>query len=113
METFIKFGKVENTEHKTNVVTAEVYDAHPAHDGKIQFYLSFILTSDDSDLYFERVSATPFFTDNDTIKTRTGTYIDPYHLKKALEMVWEHMYDGKVTVIEEGMLMCEEHVWIN
>jgi hypothetical protein len=110
METFIKLGKVSHEKGTTTVTRAEVYDAHPAHDGELKFFLSFILTSNDSDLYFDHVSATPFYTDNYTVKTRTGTYIDPYHLRNALEMVIQHLND-EVYLLDEGMLMCDGQFW--
>ena len=110
METFIKLGKVSHEEGKTTVTRAEVYDAHPAHDGKIQFFLNFVLKSDGSNLCFDHVSATPFYTDNYTAKTRTGTSVEPYHLRNALEMVIQHLND-EVYLLDEGMLMCDGQFW--
>lgn len=111
METFIRFTKVEHSEYTTHVTRALVYDAHPAHNGELKFYLSFVLVQENSDLLFDHVSASPFYIgDNHAVKTRDGTYVDPYHLKNALEMVVQHLND-EVYLLDEGMLMCEGQFW--
>ena len=110
METFIKLGKVSHEKGTTTVTRAEVYDAHPAHDGKIQFFLTFTLASSGFDLDFDHVSATPFYTDNYGVKTRTGTSVEPYHLRNALEMVVQHLHDG-IYLLETGMLMSDGQFW--
>jgi hypothetical protein len=110
METFIRFTKVEHSEYTTHVTRALVYDAHPAHNGELKFYLSFVLVQEFSDLLFDHVSASPFYTDNYSVKTKTGTSVEPYHLRNALEMVVQHLND-EVYLLEEGMLMCDGQFW--
>lgn len=117
MNTHLLVRQVSHSED-TTAFRADVYDNHPAHDGELLFYLDAVIKSDMSDLYFDHVTATPFhiqpanFAKMTTEKhIRAGKYVDPYHLKNALEMVLEHLGSGDcITRIEEEQLISEDVV---
>lgn len=116
MNTHITFA---NVAHSENITTgrASVFNAHPAHDGELQFFLYFTIVMDDVyDLHFDEVRATPFFKEKDPLSAdkaqrieRAGTYVCPYQMKAAMEMILEHLESGETIRLENGMLMCEDY----
>ena len=111
MNTHIVLTKIKH-EGFTTSGRASVFDNNPAHDGEFQFFLNFVMSSEnDTDLQFDEVNATPFFDDNGTRRSREGTFVCPYHMKAAMEMMLEHLGSGEVTRLESGMLMNDEMTW--
>ena len=113
METYLLITSAVHT-GCTTAFRGRVYDNHPSHDGELLFQLNGEVTvsEEHQDITFDKIYASAFKTIENkegNIETyRNGQFVDPYHMKNAMEMVLQHLESGEIERLEDFMLLNEE-----